>query len=77
MHRLVVHQPLQQRSGAVPVDPLQLQEADIEPGSEQPAQIRLQCAQHFVVLAVAQQEGAQIDQEFPTIRNAGELRQQA
>ena len=49
VHRLVAHQLFQQRRRAVPVDPLQFQEADVEPGREQPAQIGLQRRQQLVV----------------------------
>ncbi len=76
MHRLIVDQLFQQRGGAVPVDPLQLQKADIEPGGEQPAQIGIQRRQQLVGPAHLQQRAAQIDQELPPIRDRRELRQQ-
>ena len=76
MHRLVAHQFLQQRRRAVPVDAVQLEETDVEPGGEQSAQIGIERGQQLVVLARLQQEAPQVDEEFPAVRDGGELGQQ-
>ena len=76
MHRLIADQPLQQRSRAVPVDPLQFEEADIEPVGEQAAQIRLERHEQRLGGHRLEHGGAQIDQELHPVGDGGELGQQ-
>ncbi len=57
----------------MPVDALQLEEADVEPGRQQAAQVGLQGREQVIVVAVIEQERAQIDQEFPPIGDRSEL----
>ena len=76
MHGFVAHQFFQQRRRRVPVDAAQFEEADIEPARQQRFQIRLQRQQAWCPGAEVDQFGAEIDQEFHTIGDGGELRQQ-
>ena len=76
MDRFIVDQLFQQRRRTVPVDPLQLQEADVEPGTQQTAQIAVQRREHLVCAAHRQQEAAQVHEELLAVGNRGELRQQ-
>ena len=76
MHCLVAHQLFQQRCRAVPVDTLQFEEADVEPGSEQATEIGLQGRQQLVIASNLQQEATQVDQELASVRDGGELGQQ-
>ena len=76
VHRLVGDQLLEQRRRRPPVDAHQVEEADIEPGAEQRAQVLAQHPRRGVGPAQDQQLGAQVDHELHALRHADELVQQ-
>jgi hypothetical protein len=75
VHRLVLDQLFQQRGRGVPGDALQFEEADVEPRREARFQLAVERRQLGVVLQVAQQVGAQVDEELDALRDGVELRQ--
>ena len=76
MHCFILHQLFQQSGGRFPINRAQFQKADIEPGSEQAFQVRLQSLQGRFTILEAEQFRAHFDQELHTIRNGGKGRQQ-
>jgi hypothetical protein len=77
MHRLVLDQLFQQRRRRVPGDALQFEEADVEPGREARFQLAVERRQAGLLVEVAQQVGAQVDEELDALRDGVELRQDA
>jgi len=75
--RLVADQLLQQRGRRVPGQPVELQEADIEPGAQPRFEFAVEHRQLAIGFEVAQQVGAQIDQELHALGQGVELGEDA
>ncbi len=77
MHRFVFDQFFEQRSRRMPGNTLQFEETDVEPGAQARLQFAVEHGQFLVLLQIAQQVGAQIDQELDALRDGVELGQDA
>src|SRR6185312_481662 len=76
VHRLIDDELLEERSGRVPRDARQLEEADIEPAREQCLQVELEPGQHRIAPRHRHKLGAHVDQEFDAFGERVELRQE-
>ena len=73
MHRLVGDQFLQERGRRVPGDARQIQEAGVEPGGQQLAQVGVEAIERRGPVLEREQVGPEIYQKFNAFRQGIEL----